>query len=301
VEEVIKLLRAAIPAHVDISVHAAESVPLIDIDSTELHQVLLNLGTNAWHAIGERPGRIRFSLSLETAGPGRPDLPAELAAGRHVRIVVSDNGRGIPDYVLPRIFDPFFTTKAPGEGTGLGLSVVHGIVRANGGAVTVSSVVGAGSTFELFFPASSALRIETPAKVAPPTAISPAGDGEDIMFVDDEESLILVAERVMRRAGYRVTSFLRPREALEHFRAHSASVRLVVSDLSMPEMSGLDLSRALLTIDPKLPIILTSGYLRPGEAEAARRLGVREIMEKPGTPHDLLPLIARLLRESRPS
>ncbi|MBL9208841.1 MAG: response regulator, partial [Opitutaceae bacterium] len=301
VEEVIKLLRATIPAHVEISIHTTEQVPLIDIDSTELHQVLLNLGTNAWHAIGDRPGRIRFSLSLETAGPGRSDLPAELAPGRHLRIVVSDNGRGIPDHVLPRIFDPFFTTKAPGEGTGLGLSVVHGIVRANGGAVTVSSVVGAGSTFELFFPASAALRVETPATVAPPPAITRSGDGQCIVFVDDEEALIFVADRVLRRAGYEVMSFQRPREALDYFRSHAASVRLVVSDLSMPEMSGLDLAQALLAIDPDLPIILTSGYLRPGEAEAARRLGVREIVEKPGTPHDLLPLIARLVRDGRPS
>jgi len=298
VEEVIKLLRSTIPAHVDISIHAAENLPLVDLDSTELHQVLLNLGTNAWHAIGDRPGRIRFSLSPETAGSGRSDLPAELKAGRYVRIVVSDNGRGMPDSVLPRIFDPFFTTKAPGEGTGLGLSVVHGILRANGGAVTVSSVVGAGSTFELFFPTSSALRVEAPVTVAPAPEIARTGQGESILFVDDEEALIFVAERVLRRAGYHVISFLRPREALAYFRAHPASVRLVVSDLSMPEMSGLDLARELLRIDPALPVILTSGYLREGEAEAARRLGVSAVVEKPSTPHDLLPLIARLMREN---
>ncbi len=296
VEEVVKLLRATIPAHVEISVHAAENVPLVDIDSTELHQVLLNLGTNAWHAIGTHPGRLLFSLSAETAAPGRSELPAELKPGRYVRIVVSDNGSGIPEDLLPRIFDPFFTTKGPGEGTGLGLSVVHGILRANGGTIAVSSVVGAGSTFELYFPASAALRTETPATVAPPPAIERTGSGESILFVDDEEALIFVAERVLRRAGYDVTAFQRPREALEWFRHHAASVRLVVSDLSMPEMSGLDLARALLAVDPAVPIILTSGYLRATEAEAARALGVREIVEKPGTPHDLLPLIARLLR-----
>lgn len=300
VEEVIKLLRATIPAHVEISVHAADNVPLIDIDSTELHQVLLNLGTNAWHAIGAHPGRIRFSLSAESAGNGRTDLPAELKPGRYARIVVSDNGSGMAEDVLPRIFDPFFTTKAPGEGSGLGLSVVHGIVRANGGTVNVSSVVGAGSTFELYFPASTALRVDAPATVTPAPVITRVGDGEGILVVDDEEALIFVAERVLRRAGYNVTSFLRPREALEYFRTHAASVRLVVSDLSMPEMSGLELAREILRLDPAVPIILTSGYLRTSEAEAARALGVREIIEKPNTPHDLLPLIERLIRDQPP-
>jgi PAS domain S-box-containing protein len=297
VEEVIKLLRATIPAHVEISVHATDNVPLIDIDSTELHQVLLNLGTNAWHAIGVHPGRIRFSLSAESAGAGRSDLPAELMPGRYARIVVSDNGSGMSDAVLPRIFDPFFTTKSPGEGSGLGLSVVHGIVRANGGAVNVSSVVGAGSTFELYFPASTALRVDAPAPIAAAPVPARAGEGESILVVDDEEALIFVAERVLRRAGYHVTTFLRPREALAYFRTHAASVRLVVSDLSMPEMSGLELAREILRHDPAVPVILTSGYLRNAEAEAARALGVREIVEKPNTPHDLLPLIARLIRE----
>jgi PAS domain S-box-containing protein len=302
VEEVIKLLRATIPASVEISVHAQDPVPLVDVDSTELHQVLLNLATNAWHALDGRPGRIRFSLDSATVAPGRGDLPPELKAGRYTRIVVSDTGRGIAAHILPRIFDPFFTTKGPGEGTGLGLSVVHGIARANGGAVSVTSIEGAGSSFELYFPASTASRTAPPPPVAAAAPnLSRLGHGEPILFVDDEEALILVADRVLTRAGYAVTTSLRPRQALEHFRAHAATIRLVVSDLSMPEMSGIELARELLRLRPDLPIILTSGYLRPGEAEQARLIGVREIVEKPNTPHDLLPVIDRVLKASAPA
>jgi CheY-like chemotaxis protein len=213
-----------------------------------------------------------------------------------LRIAVSDNGRGIPAELMRRIFDPFFTTKSPGEGTGLGLSVVHGIVRANGGAITVASTLGAGSTFELYFPASEVPVAVPPAATGrPPVAAKGVGRGESILFVDDEEALVMVAERVFTRAGFAITACLRPKKALEIFRADPAAIRIVISDLSMPEMSGLDLATELLRIRPDLPIILTSGYLRAGEADAARKAGVREVVEKPNTPHDLIPLIMRLL------
>jgi CheY-like chemotaxis protein len=295
-DEVVKLLRATIPATVDLSTTLGADLPPLQIDSTELHQVLLNLGTNAWHALGSRTGRIRFALEACTITPNAK-AAAELPPGRYVRITVSDNGKGIPADVMPRIFDPFFTTKAPGEGTGLGLSVVHGIVSANGGAITVSSTVNVGTTFELLFPAADPDAIAaTPAKVRAPLPPAGTAKGEHILFVDDEESLVMVAERVFGRAGYTITTCLRPKQALAIFRTNPEAIHLVISDLSMPEMSGLDLATELLRIKPTLPIILTSGYLRPGETETALQAGVREIVEKPNTPHDLLPIVSRLLK-----
>ncbi|WP_414664327.1 two-component regulator propeller domain-containing protein [Horticoccus sp. 23ND18S-11] len=296
VEEVVKLLRSTIPAGVELTITSAADLPLVEIDSTELHQMLLNLGTNAWQAIESAQGRITFALDVRTMASGRSDTPPELKPGRYVRLAVSDTGKGIPAAVMPRIFDPFFTTKPPGEGTGLGLSVVHGILRANGGAIKVTSTVGAGSLFELYFPASTATAPSAPVPVRPPAAPPQVGKGERILFVDDEEALVLVADRVFSRAGYAITTCMRPRQALALFRDDPLAFQLVVSDLSMPEMSGLDLAGELLRIRPTLPVILTSGYLRRGEAAAARKVGVREIVEKPNTPQDLLPIIARLLK-----
>jgi CheY-like chemotaxis protein len=197
---------------------------------------------------------------------------------------------------MPRIFDPFFTTKGPGEGTGLGLSVVHGIVRANEGAIRVSSEPGVGSTFELYFPPAAAGRATAPSATQSNQTVRHAGRGERILFVDDEDALVQVAEQVLTRAGYQVTVCRRPSQALAYFRANAATIRLVISDLSMPEMSGMELATELLRIRPDIPIILSTGFLRPGEADDARRIGVSEVVEKPNTPVDLLPVIARLLR-----
>jgi PAS domain S-box-containing protein len=295
IDEVVRLLRSTIPAAVEISAKIAPNVPRVEIDATEFHQILLNLGTNAWHALSSRAGRITFTLDTHVVAAGDPDAPPELSPGRYVRVTVVDNGKGIPADVMPRIFDPFFTTKGPGEGTGLGLSVVHGIVRANEGAIRVTSAPGAGSTFELYFPPATPADTAAPAVARSNETAGQAGRGERILFVDDEDALVQVAEQVLTRSGYQVTLSRRPSHALAVFRANPGAIRLVISDLSMPEMSGVELATELLRIRPDLPIILTTGFLRPGEADEARRIGVREIVEKPNTALDLLPVIARLL------
>lgn len=300
VDEVVKLLRSTLPTSVELSTAAEADLPLVEIDATELHQMLLNLGTNAWQAIESRHGRITFGIETRTVTEGQPDAPTDLPPGRYVRIMVSDTGKGIPPEDMPRIFDPFFTTKLPGEGTGLGLSVVHGIVRANGGAIKVTSTVGEGAQFELYFPASTAVEATPPPLPARKSSVPVVGRGERILFVDDEEALVMVAERVFSRAGYSVTTCMRPRQALALFRESPTSFQIVISDLSMPEMSGLDLATELLRLRPNLPIVLTSGFLRKGEMAAARKLGVREVIEKPNTPHDLLPIIANLLKPPAP-
>jgi signal transduction histidine kinase/ligand-binding sensor domain-containing protein/ActR/RegA family two-component response regulator len=297
VEEVVTLLQSTIPASVELRITAASELPLVEINGTEIHQVLLNLGTNAWHALEGRPGRIEFTLDTCMVRADQPRPAPELRAGHYVRVVVADNGSGIAPLHLPRIFDPFFTTKQPGQGTGLGLSVAHGIMRACGGAITVHSSVGLGSTFTLYFPASqSAAEVAKPAPVGSPPV---RGRGERILYVDDESLLIMVVERMLSRAGFEVVTSMRPEDALKLFAADPTGFALVVSDYSMPGMTGLDLAKAIMAIRPETGVIVITGYQREGVAAAAARLGVRAVMNKADTPTELLPLIERELARNR--
>ena len=298
VEEVVKFLRATTPASVDLRITAADSLPPVETSSTELHQVLLNLGTNAWHALHQRPGRIEFSLGTCAVSAGHPEPAPGLPPGRYVRIIVSDTGSGIAPDILPRIFDPFFTTKGPGGGSGLGLSVVHGIMRSTGGAITVQSAPGLGSKFSLYFPiATTALAPESPAAERNAALVKP-GHGERILYIDDESTLVAVVERLLTRAGYVVTGCTRPHEALATFRQNPAAFDLIVTDYSMPEMSGLELAAALLQIRPEATVILTSGYCRSGLAEEARQIGICRVLNKVDAPAELLPLVAQVLSET---
>ncbi len=303
IEEVEKLLRATIPAEVELAVVSAGTVPPVFIDPTALHQVLLNLGTNGWHALGHRPGRITFAVDAWSLAPAVTPPHAGLVPGDYVRISVSDTGRGIPAEVLPRIFDPFFTTKAPGEGSGLGLSVVHGIMTNCGGAVAVQSRVGAGTTFTLYFPAAAAGRPPRPASahpfdLRPPAAFHAAG--RRILFVDDEEQLVTVAKVMLERMGCRVDGYSDPAHALAALRERPGDFDLLITDLSMPGMSGLTVIQTARALRADLPIILTSGNARSADAAAARTAGAAEIVEKPATPQDLLPVIERILHRRPP-
>jgi CheY-like chemotaxis protein len=193
---------------------------------------------------------------------------------------------------LRRIFDPFFTTKPVGQGTGLGLSVVHGIVRAHQGLITVRSDPGRGSTFNLYFPARSQ---PLPQPDGAPLAIA-KGTGQRVLYVDDEDSLVYLATRVLQRLGYKVSGFTDPGKALQEFQAHSQDFDVVVTDMSMPGMSGLHLASALLATRPDIPVLMTSGYVRVADREAAQRIGVRELILKPNTVEDLGHVLERLFR-----
>ncbi len=295
VEEAVKLLRPTIPANVEIGLTGSANLPLIEADSSEIIQVLVNLGTNAWHALGSRPGSVTFSVETCRLEPGQPPPHAELTPGDYVRITVRDDGPGIPPEVLPRIFDPFFTTKAPGEGTGLGLSIAHGILRSHGGAITAASTLGAGSTFALYFRATEGA--PTPADAPAPAVAASAkpGRGQHVLCVDDEEAIVKITTRMLETAGFVTTGCVRPREALARFRAEPAAFALVVTDLSMPEMSGLELAAELQRIRPGTPVVLTTGYLRAGDEAAAQSAGIREIIHKPQNLDQLVPTITRLL------
>jgi CheY-like chemotaxis protein len=209
--------------------------------------------------------------------------------GRYAVLSASDNGCGMDERTQARIFDPFFTTKAPGEGTGLGLSMAHGVVTALGGAITVYSKVGKGSTFRLYFPASD----EQPSEPRRPSARR-LGQGQQVLLVDDEPMIMELGREMLESLGYRATSFERARDALAAFRRDPMRYAAAVTDLSMPTMSGFDLARELLAIRPDLPILLMSGYIGPDERAAAARIGVREMVLKPVSMERLSELLAEL-------
>jgi PAS domain S-box-containing protein len=297
IDEVARLLRATIPAGVTVDVSIAPDVPLVSADGAQIHQTLLNLGTNAWQAINGACGHIQLSLSTCDADAALLQANPGLRPGQYVCVTVADNGVGVDAALQGRIFDPFFTTKPPGEGTGLGLSVVLGIMQAHGGAVTVSSEKGQGAKFSLYFPEVTPSARESKKEVF--LAQANSGRGERILYLDDEESLVFLATRLLERAGYRVDGHVRADQALAAFAADPRSYSLVITDLSMPGMSGMDVAREILNIQPDAVVVLASGYVRQMDVDAAMAVGIREVILKPNTVDELAPIVHRLLNETR--
>ncbi|RIK96472.1 MAG: hypothetical protein DCC71_22400, partial [Proteobacteria bacterium] len=292
VTEALRLVRATTPAMIEIQRSGREDLPPIRADATQIHQVIVNLATNAAHAIGSRPGRIDVRLDDVIVTARDPDVRPNLREGRYVRVSISDDGAGMDATTLARIFDPFFTTKAPGEGTGLGLSVVHGIVASHGGSIAVDSQPGTGSRFTLCFPALA--RAGAAAESAPVRAAA-RGRGGRVLFVDDETAVVSVAKRVLESCGYAVAGFSEPGAALEAFRGRPHDYDIVVTDVSMPGMTGFQLVDALLAIRADVPIVMTSGYVPAEDLALARDAGASEMLQKPYTTRDLVSLLDRLL------
>ncbi len=284
-EEAVRFMRAALPAGVDLASSFGSWVPRIRADATEVHQVAINLCTNAWQALGG--GRGRIELRLEGAVLKPPDVASEpeLHPGPYAVLSVADTGQGMDQATRERIFEPFFTTKEVGEGTGLGLSVVHGIVKQMGGAIDVRSSPGQGSTFRVYFPAAAPSDETAAPGLA--SAVAPSGAGERVLFVDDEEPVARTAARILEHAGFRVTCYGRPESALAAFRAAPDRFDVVVADVNMPGMSGIELGRELHRIRPRLPLVLTTGNLTAEMEEEAAELGVLRVLEKPYSTGDL--------------
>lgn len=297
VTEAVRLLRATIPAGVELVTTVAPGVPAVLADPTQLHQVLVNLGTNAWHALGERPGRIEFGLRPVTLDAAQAAALGGLRPGRHACLSVSDNGQGIDSAVRPRLFEPFFTTKEPGQGTGLGLSVVHGIVQAHEGAITVTSEPGQGATFAVYLPAAA--DAGPAAEAAPGPAAAPGGH-RHVLVLDDEAALVLLARRLLGRLGHRVSGFTRPAEALAAFRAGPEEFDLVLTDYNMPGVSGLAVAAEFLSLRPELPVLLNSGHVTDELHARALAAGVREVLRKPNTLEELAEAVQRHAPEPPP-
>jgi CheY-like chemotaxis protein len=254
----------------------AADAPFILGDSTQLHQVVMNLCTNAVQAMSDAGGNLTVSVELVEVTAGFASRYPPLREGSWIRLSVADTGPGMPQAVLDRLFEPFFTTKAPGVGTGLGLSVVHGVVQNHEGAVVVESLPGHGTTFDIYLPAM----------------MSPSWSGEDvvdaksvagrrILFVDDEASIARLAQVMLRGLGHTATSFGSAAEGLAALKANPTEFDLVITDLTMPGMTGVDFARGIRAIRPDIPIILSSGYADEVPEETLKTLGIVEVLPKP--------------------
>jgi CheY-like chemotaxis protein len=288
--EALRLLRTTISPAVEIVTKFQEPTPAVLADSSQVHQIVTNLVTNAAHAIGSRTGLITVQLVPFFVDDDFSRTHPDLRPGRYVRLAVSDSGSGIPAEALDRIFEPFFTTKPPGEGTGLGLSVVHGLMKSFDGAITVYSEPGQGTTFHLYFPAlefdGSYAQVEEPIEVR--------GRGERILFVDDEPVLAMLGERFLTRLGYTPVIQTDSRAALAHFKDNPFD--LVVTDLTMPHLSGIELARRLWELRPEIRIVLTTGYSATLDPQRAADLGFRDLLLKPYTVHGLGETLHRALK-----
>ncbi len=292
VQEALKLLRPSLPTTIDIRRTIEPETPLVLADPSQIHQVLMNLGTNAAHAM-RGGGMLAVGLSRVDIATGQDDIPVTLLPGRYARLSVRDTGHGMDHATLERIFEPFFTTKPTGEGTGLGLSVVHGIVTKHGGAIVVDSALGAGTTFTVYLPAAAAAAESKPATTTGPAELS---GHEHVLVVDDDPAIAQVTQRLLERQGYRVTARTSSPEALELLRVDAGQFDLMLTDQTMPGLTGLQLAEAALQLRPELPIILTSGMEDTPLADQGRALGVREFLVKPVNIRDLGEAIRRVLK-----
>ena len=295
VDEAVRLLRSTMPAMIEIRFQSS-SVPPVLADATQIHQVLMNLGANARDAMSSRGGVLTITLRELPVDAHLLARAPELSGDTCVCLTVEDTGVGVRPEDLDRIFEPFFTTKAQGQGTGMGLAMVHGIVRRHGGMILASGSPGSGAKFDIYFP--TAVR-RTEASQAPIESQIVHGRGERILYVDDEEPLVFLATRMLKRMGFQVEGFTDPAQALREFERDPHRFDMVITDLGMPGMSGLDLAAELLRIRPNLPLMLTSGYVRIEDAERARMIGAEDIVLKPNTIEEMGPLILSRLQASR--
>jgi PAS domain S-box-containing protein len=296
VKEAVKLLRATIPTSIKFNVDIDPGCGLVLADPNQIQQVIMNLCSNAYHAMRHSGGELTVTLSEIRMDDGGYIGDVAVPAGAYVRLDVRDTGTGIDKNLLDRIFEPYFTTKQKGEGTGLGLAVVHGIVKGHQGYITVDSEPGKGSVFSVFLP-----RIEDGDVIiedADNTAAQhiPHGTGK-ILLVDDEVSVVEVERRMLVKLGYQVTALESSQEALDMFAADPDQFDLVITDMSMPEMTGAELSARMLAIRPDLPVFLCTGFSEEIDEQKAFELGIRKYFLKPPKHDDLARAIRDVLDE----
>ncbi len=281
VKEVLKLLRASLPANIEIISDIASDTQ-VKADPTQMHQVIMNLCTNAYQALAGKGGIIKISLKRVELSPHQGVLIGNLSQGAYVCITIEDNGVGIAKEFLPRIFEPYFTTKTKHEGTGLGLSVVHGIVNDHGGAVSVESDPGVGTIFSVFLPEALPEEVDSEAK----KIIQPWQPGR-ILVVDDEAPIVFFQEKVLKHLGYEVVSFTSSVKALRAFLHDPNAFDLIITDMGMPEITGLDLFERIREVNRVVPVILCTGYSEHVTAENAEQLGLAGYITKPFSAENL--------------
>jgi PAS domain S-box-containing protein len=289
VRESLKLLRSSIPTSIEFRQNIPQKIHTIQADPTQINQILINLCTNAYHAMPDG-GTLEVSLKHLTFDKNTPNQYPGLIPGRYVNLTISDTGYGISDEEIERIFDPYFTTKEVGKGTGMGLAVVHGIIKEHNGYITVKSELGKGTTFNIFFPA-----VEKEAIAETKTGEKLPGGNESILFIDDEKLLAKLGYQRLNRLGYKVEASTNPLDALELFRSQPDKFDLVITDMTMPQMTGEKLIKEVLSIRSDIPIILCTGFSEKIDEEKAAAIGAVEYIEKPVDKRDFALKVRRVL------
>jgi two-component system cell cycle sensor histidine kinase/response regulator CckA len=290
IKEALKLLRASLPTTIEIHQNI-ESYGVVEADPSQIHQVLINLCTNAAHAIGQNEGLLEVSLTEidinETVTAKFPDMHP----GPYLKLSVRDTGQGIKPEILPRIFDPYFTTKEKGLGTGLGLAVVHGIVTSCGGTITAESEPGEGTTFYVYLP-----RVEHANEGEATESVEPLATGHEcILFIDDEQTLVDIGRQTLENLGYHVVTETSSIKALELFREQPDEFDLVITDQTMPHMTGERLAEQIMEIRPDIPVILCTGFSSRITEERAKAMGIREFLMKPLVMRHLTKAVRKVL------
>jgi PAS domain S-box-containing protein len=286
-KETVGFLRSSLPANIELHASFSPDIGTVVADPTQMQQVLMNLCSNAAHAMSESGGRLGIQLEPVQLSPEKA-LAEEVEPGSYVRLRVSDTGHGMDPSICQKIFEPYFTTKETGKGTGLGLAVVHGIVKSHGGFVRVAHTGGEGTAFEVFIPSSNRA-----VRHAAETGFDLPRGRERVLFVDDEPALTGIGRDFLSRLGYSVEARTSPLEALEAFRATPGKFELVITDMAMPQMNGLDLSREIMRLREGIPIILCTGFSDRNTEDKVRSAGVKALLYKPLLLGDL----ARIVRE----
>lgn len=286
--EVLNLLQSSIPKTIEIQTNIDAGCGLVTADPTQLHQVIMNLATNAYHAMQQAGGRLGIFLD-------QADIPRHavqnLPAGTYARLTVTDTGTGIQPEALERVFDPYYTTKETGKGTGLGLSVARGIVKTYRGAIRIQSQPGKGTTVLVYLPVIS--RAVPEKKAIAPSAV--IGGTERILLVDDEAAIVKIEERMLERLGYRVVSRTDSLEALDLFKADPRGFDMVLTDMTMPGMTGIQLAREIRTLRPDIPVVICTGFSDQIDADTIRAQGIQGYVEKPVTKQEIAATIREVL------
>jgi CheY-like chemotaxis protein/anti-sigma regulatory factor (Ser/Thr protein kinase) len=292
IKESIQLLRATIPTTIEIRQNITDANDTILADQTQIQQVLINLITNASHAMEETGGIIEIGIQDIILKENSFSSTFDLIPGKYLKITVSDTGQGISPNVIDRIFDPYFTTKGVGKGSGMGLSVVHGIIKSHGGAISAKSKIGKGTTFIILLPVIEKEAVEHDE----PDEVFPTGS-ENILFVDDEEAMTHVGRNRLEALGYHVETRTNPVEALELFHSKHDQFDLVITDMTMPQMTGDRLVKEILKIRPDIPTILCTGFSENIDEEKAKEIGVCQYIEKPFNRSVLASMVRKVLDE----
>jgi CheY-like chemotaxis protein len=287
VKEALKLLQSSLPASIQVKTEIKADRPVLG-DPTQIHQIIMNLCTNAYHAMQESGGVMGLSLEQVSVDASEAIGALDLPPGQYLRLTVADTGAGISPAIIDRIFEPYFTTKDKGKGTGLGLAVVHGIVKRHGGEISVESRVGEGTRFTIFLPVTGD---ETAENGIHPVSL-PRGT-EHVLIVDDEKDLVVIGSEMLQRPGYRVTAMTVSTDALEAFNQDPFRFDIVVTDYNMPGLTGDQMAKEMLSIRRDTPIIVCTGFSEVFDQKRAQAIGIRQTLMKPVT----MQAIAHAVRE----